>query len=82
MLPFIKKKDPAGDHSTPIDVKQMKKEDTGETITIAQVAKSRIIKPDLTVLTKNKYLIITIGSAVFCIAGFGFWIYVQFFLSP
>ncbi len=84
MLPFIKKKDPAGEHSTPIDLKDMEKNaaEQSKTATSHRESLSVVIKPDFSVLVKNKYLIATIGSAVFCLAGFGFWIYVQFFLSP
>ena len=86
MLPFIKKKeDPEKTHSTPIDIKNLEKPAEKEHVkndkpsaTVATV----VIKPSLSFVKTDKYLLAAIGSAVFCLAGFGFWLYVQFFLSP
>lgn len=88
MLPFIRKKnDPEKSHSTPLNVKDLKKKEehnekeqpkpapTGKVATV-------VLKPTLNFIKGDKYLLAAIGSAIFCLAGFGFWLYVQFFLSP
>ena len=65
MVSFIKKIVPSENHSTPLNVQELKKKDKDKKTAV-------VIKP----------LIVAIGSAIFCLAGFSFWIYVQFFLSP
>lgn len=88
MLPFIHKKDdPEKSHSTPIDVKELKKKEekqTNDKTSSSPTGKvaTVVLKPSLNFIKGDKYLLIAIGSAVFCLAGFGFWMYVQFFLSP
>ncbi len=41
-----------------------------------------VYKPSLSFLKVDKYLLITIISVIFCVSGLGFWLYVQFFMSP
>lgn len=88
-LPFVKKVEdtPEKKHSTPLDVKKLKKEaketKNNEKVKAAHPHIATIVyKPSLSFLKIDKYVLITIISVVFCLSGLSFWLYVQFFMSP
>jgi len=66
------------DHSTPLDVKKLGNEEKKATGKVATV----VVRPSFHMFKGDKSLLVMIGSALFCISGFGFWMYVQFVLSP
>lgn len=79
VFPSFIKKVPKKNH-TPLNVKKLEKKQ--EEVPETQVAViNRSIVGVRMPFAVDKYVFITIGSALFFVAGLGFWVYVTYFFT-